>query len=72
MREAHTCRYCFYSRADFSVFSPQGRHVILMKVKFGEFGREEVDHLPNFTLISSGFYGPKNFENSESYKYNCP
>ena len=24
MREAHTCRYYFYSRADFSVFRPAG------------------------------------------------
>jgi len=29
------CRYCFYSRADFGVFAPQGRHVEAIQVKFG-------------------------------------
>jgi len=62
------CRYCFYSRADFEVFRPQGRHVAPIKVKFG---REErllpavgPFLLPNFTLIGSGVgvYGPQNWK----------
>jgi len=55
------CRYCFYSRADFWVFAPQGRHVAPIKVKFGSEVRSS---LPNFTLIGSGVgvYGPQNWK----------
>jgi len=35
-RAGQLCRYCFYSsQADFGFFAPQGRHVALIKVKFG-------------------------------------
>jgi len=47
--EGQLCRYCFFSFLgflifDFWVFAPQGRHIALIKVKFGFF-------LPNSTLI---------------------
>ena len=34
LRAAQTCRYLIYSEADFEVFTPQGRHVAPMGVKF--------------------------------------
>jgi len=37
------CRYCFYSRASFGFFAPQGRHAAPIKVKFG---REERTYAP--------------------------
>jgi len=33
--EGQLCRYCFYRGTIFGFFAPQGRHVALMKVKFG-------------------------------------
>jgi len=57
--EGQLCRYCFYSRADFGFFALQGRHTILIKVKFGREERTR-SSLPNFTLIGArvGVYGP--------------
>jgi len=37
-----------YSEADFEVFSPQGRHVAPMGVKFGTWSS-----VPNFTSIGA-------------------
>jgi len=53
----------------FGFFAPQGRHVALIKMKFG---RE--DSLPNSALIGSGVwvYGPQNFKKLQCYRYNCP
>ena len=43
LRAAQTCRYLVYSEADSEVFTPQGRHVAPMGVKFG---MEEGTHGP--------------------------
>ena len=54
MREAHTCRYCFYSRVDFSVFRPAG---VTRYTDQGEIWQGGADR----RLRGVGFrlYGPK-------------
>ena len=59
-----TCRYCFYTQADFSIFRPAGA---IRCTDQGEIW-------PNYTLIGSGVwvYGLKNFKNFEYYQHNTP
>jgi len=59
--EGQLCRYFIYSRADFRVFTPQGRHVAPIMVKFSSQERTVGPLLPaNLTWIGLGVgvYGP--------------
>jgi len=56
-KDGQLCRYCFYSRTDFSVFRPAP-----IMVKFGRV--ELTDRLRGVGLR------PQNFENLEFYQYN--
>jgi len=68
-REALTCRYCFYSRADFEVLRPTGATRCTDQ---GDIWHEG-SSLPNFTLLGSSVvvYGPQNLENG-IYECNFP
>jgi len=76
--EGQLCRYCFYSRADFGIFSPQGRTTRCSDQ--GEIWQKEVrSSLPNFTWLAQGcgFTAPKtlkiwNFTNIIALKGRTP
>jgi len=53
------CRYCFYSWPIFWFFAPQGRHVALIKVKFG---MEEQTYGPLLHAKWSGGLRPQNWK----------
>ena len=64
--KATTCRYCFIHGPIFGLFAPQGRHVALIKVKFGR----ECQISP-WSSQGVGLW-PQKVKNLELYQYNCP
>jgi len=42
--EAQPCQYCIYSVVQKMFFAPQGRHITLIKVKFGTGSRPPLPH----------------------------